>query len=184
MASSSEVVESAVIAEAIPAKVPLRSLIAAMIAAMFVGIAVIGGAIFYLVHSGRLPVQKGIGAARAAAPASAPAAHAMVLEPMVANLSGTGTAAYLKMSLTLRIADDPEKKSSPAKDEKPAKGMSEAEAAVRDTVLMVVGRQTAEGLLASDGKERLKGELKASLAEHNPEQKVLDLYFIDFLVQQ
>ena len=49
---------------------------------------------------------------------------------------------------------------------------------------MVVGRQTAEGLLAPEGKEHLKKELRVALAEHNPELKVLDLYFIDFLVQQ
>jgi flagellar FliL protein len=55
---------------------------------------------------------------------------------------------------------------------------------VRDTVLMVVGHQTAEGLLALDGKERLKAELKTALAEHNPELKVVDIHFTDFLVQR
>jgi flagellar FliL protein len=57
-------------------------------------------------------------------------------------------------------------------------------AAVRDTVLMVLGRQTADGLLAVDGKEHLKSELKAALSERNTDLKVKDVFFTDFLVQR
>ena len=57
-------------------------------------------------------------------------------------------------------------------------------AAVRDTVLTVLGRQTADGLLAADGKEHLKAELKSAIAEHNPDLKVKDVFFTDFLVQR
>ena len=57
-------------------------------------------------------------------------------------------------------------------------------AEVRDTVLAVLGRQTADGLLAADGKGRLKVELKAALAEHNRDLKVMDVFFTDFLVQR
>jgi flagellar FliL protein len=164
---------------------PLMPLILAMVAAVFVSVLTMGGAMFYLVRSGRLPVQKGLAVeVRPAASAPPVAAHSMVLEPMVANLADAGGATYLKMALTLRIADDPLAKGTPAKEEKPAKGISDSEAAVRDTVLMVVGRQAADELLASGGKERLKSQIKAALAEHNPDLKVMDLYFIDFLVQR
>ena len=64
------------------------------------------------------------------------------------------------------------------------KGTEDAVAAVRDTVLAVLGRQTADGLLAADGKEHLKAELKAALAEHNADLKVKDVFFTDFLVQR
>jgi flagellar FliL protein len=48
----------------------------------------------------------------------------------------------------------------------------------------VLGRQTADGLLAADGKEHLKTELKSALVEHNADLKVKDVFFTDFLVQR
>jgi flagellar FliL protein len=161
------------------------TLVIAMVAAVLLSSAAVGGTFFYLIRSGRLPMAKAAAVETPVVVIPPPAAsHTMVLEPMVANLADASGAAYLKMALTLRIADEPLKKGSAGKEEKPAKGMSEAEAAVRDTVLAVVGRATSEELLAVDGKERLKQRLKTALAEHNPELKVMDLYFIDFLVQR
>jgi flagellar FliL protein len=49
---------------------------------------------------------------------------------------------------------------------------------------MVLGRQTSEGLLSVDGKERLKAELNAAMAEHNADLKVTDMFFTEFLVQR
>jgi flagellar FliL protein len=185
MATSPALEESPVLSEVKPAKMPLVPLILAMVTAVFVSVASMGGAMFYLVHSGRLPIQKGLLVeAKPSASAPPPAAHSMVLESMVANLMDAGGATYLKMALTLRIADDPLAKGAAAKEEKPGKGISDSEAAVRDTVLTVVGRQTADELLAPGGKEHLKSQLKAALAERNPELKVMDLYFTDFLVQR
>jgi flagellar FliL protein len=51
-------------------------------------------------------------------------------------------------------------------------------------VLTVVGQQTADNLLAANGKERLKAALKSALAEHNANLKVTDLFLTDFLVQR
>ena len=75
----------------------------------------------------------------------------------------------------------PKTKDEKSKDDKVA---DDAGAAVRDTVLTVLGRQTADSLLATDGKEHLKSELKAALAEHNRDLKVTDVFFTDFLVQR
>ena len=61
--------------------------------------------------------------------------------------------------------------------------LREREIPIRDTVLAVLGQQTSGALLEPDGKERLKQELQAALALHNPELKVRNLYFSDFLVQ-
>ena len=70
-----------------------------------------------------------------------------------------------------------------AKAKEGGKGPDGVVAAVRDTTLTVLGRQSADDLLAVNGKEHLKVELKAALAKHNPELKVADVYFTDFLVQ-
>ena len=112
--------------------------------------------------------------------------HAMVLEPLLVNLADAGGSSYLRVALTLRVADVADKKGAKASDEKSKndKGAEDAVAAVRDTVLTVLGRQTADGLLATDGKEHLKTELKAALAEHNADLKVKDVFFTDFLVQR
>jgi flagellar FliL protein len=110
----------------------------------------------------------------------------MALEPMLVNLADAGGSSYLRVVLTLRVLDAPAKKDEKPKEEtsKDEKGSSEQVAAVRDTVLTVLGRQTAEGLLAVDGKEHLKGELKSALVTHNPELKVTDVFFTDYLVQR
>ncbi len=110
----------------------------------------------------------------------------MVLEPILVNLSDAGGSSYLRVALTLRVADVADQKGANAKNEKSKdnKGADDAVPAVRDTVLNVLGRQTAEGLLAVDGKEHLKAELKAALAKHNADLKVVDVFFTDFLVQR
>jgi len=144
----------------------------------------VGGGVYYLAHTGRLPVQ-GVAAQKPEVFALG-ATHAMVLEPLLVNLVDTGGSSYLRVSLTLRVADVAEKKGSKANGEKNNvdKGTEDSVAAVRDTVLTVLGRQTADGLLGADGKEHLKAELKSALAEHNAELKVKDVFFTDFLVQR
>jgi flagellar FliL protein len=110
----------------------------------------------------------------------------MVLDPLLVNLADTGGSSYLKIALTLRVAEVADKTDAKKKDEKAKddKSSDEAVAAVRDTVLTVLGRQTADGLLTTDGKEHLKAELKAALAKQNPDLKVMDVFFTDFLVQR
>jgi flagellar FliL protein len=160
----------------------MRFLIAMLMGAVIATVG-IGGTVYYLARSGRLSLPTA-GAAKAGA-AVPGATHVMVLEPMLVNLADVGNSGYLKVSLTLRLTDAADKKSTKAKEEKSTddKG-GEIVAAVRDTALSVLGRQTADGLLAADGKDRLKAELKAALAAHNADLKVTDVFFTDFLVQR
>jgi flagellar FliL protein len=159
-----------------------------LLIATAVGVAIatvgIGGAEYYFVRSGRLSLQK-TGTARVESVVPA-ATHVMVLEPMLVNLADAGNSGYLKVSLTLRLTDAAEIKAAKAKEEKSPVDDKDGElvAAVRDTALSVLGRQTADGLLAADGKGRLKADLKAALAAHNADLKVTDVFFTDFLVQR
>ena len=139
---------------------------------------------YYLAHTGRVSMQ---GWAAQKTEAVAPATtHAMVLEPLLVNLADAGGSSYLRVALTLRIADVTDKKGEKASGEKNKddKGTEDAVAAVRDTILTVLGRETVDSLLAADGKEHLKAELKEALAEHNADLKVKDVFFTDFLVQR
>jgi flagellar protein FliL len=165
----------------VAAKVPIAPLLIAVVVGIVIATLGVGGLVYYLAHTGRLPT---LGGAAQKAEAVAPlATHAMELEPLLVNLADAGGSSYLRLSLTLRVTDAPEKKAGNEK-KKDEKGADESVAAVRDTVLTVLGRQTAEGLLAADGKERLKTELKSALAEHNADLKVKDVFFTDFLVQR
>jgi flagellar FliL protein len=167
------------VSPAAPVKASGISLMLTIVVGLVITCLVVGGVVYYLAHTGRLPMHGG-----AAKKPEAPlpiTTHAMVLDPLLVNLTDAGGSAYLKVALTLRIADAADKKDAKPKEEKTA---DDAVAGVRDTVLTVLGRQTAEGLLAADGKEHLKAELKAALTEHNVDLKVTDVFFTDFLVQR
>jgi flagellar FliL protein len=168
----------------VAAKFPIVPLLIAVVVGIAIAILGVGSVVYYLAHTGRLPVQ---GTAQKAEVIAPTMTHAMVLEPLLVNLADAGGSCYLRVALTLRVADGgAAKKGSRADVEKGKddKGADDAVAAVRDTVLAVLGRQTADGLLAVDGKEHLKTELKTALAERNAELKVKDVFFTDFLVQR
>jgi flagellar FliL protein len=168
----------------VTAKLPVVPLLIAVVIGVVVATLSVGGVAYYLAHTGWLPMQGG--ATLKTESVATAATHAMVLEPLLVNLADAGGSSYLRVALTLRVADVADKKGAKSNDEKNKddKGTADAVAAVRDTVLTVLGRQTAEGLLAADGKEHLKTELKAALAEHNADLKVKDIFFTDFLVQR
>jgi flagellar FliL protein len=166
------------------AKLPVVPLLIAVVIGVVVATLSVGGVVYYLAHTGRLPA---LGGATQKTEGVTPAAtHAMVLEPLLVNLADGAGSSYLRVALTLRVADVADKKSAKPNDQKGKddKGMDDVVPAVRDTVLTVLGRQTADGLLATDGKEHLKTELKTALAEHNADLKVKDVFFTDFLVQR
>jgi flagellar protein FliL len=168
----------------VPAKVSVAPVLIAVVAGVVIATLVVGGSVYYLARTGRLPIQGGTTQKTAA---QLPVVtHAMVLEPFVVNLADAGGNSYLRVALTLQVADVVDKKAANSKDEKSNsdKGADEAGAAVRDTVLTVVGQQTAESLLAANGKEQLKADLKSALAEHNPNLKIADVFLTDFLVQR
>jgi flagellar FliL protein len=159
-------------------------LLIAVVAGIVISTLAVGAFVYYLAHAGRLPMQGG--AAQKTEPLVLGTTHAMVLEPLLVNLADGAGSSYLRVALTLRVADVADKKSAKVSEEKGKddKRTDDAMAAVRDTVLTVLGRQTADGLLAADGKEHLKAELKTALAEHNADLKVKDVFFTDFLVQR
>jgi flagellar FliL protein len=168
--------------DAVAAKIPIVPLLLAVVAGVVIATGSVGGVVYYLAHTGRLSMQ---GGATQRADAIAPTiTHAMVLEPMLVNLADAGGSSYLRIALTLRIQELADKKGSTGEKSKDDKGTDDAVAAVRDTVLTVLGRQTAEELSTAGGKEHLKTELKAALAEHNSDLKVKDIFFTDFLVQR
>ena len=166
-----------------PVKLPVISLMIAVVIGIVIATAGVGGVVYLLARSGRLPMRADT--VSKVEPAGSSTTHAVVLESLLVNLADSGGSAYLRVGMTLRVVDVVEKsgakKDNKAVDEKMSK---DVEAAVRDTALTVLGRQTSEGLLAPDGKEKLKVELKAAMAKHNADLKIEDLFFTEFLVQR
>lgn len=174
-------------ASALPSSLPLasgsaKSPVKFVLLWMLIGAAItflgFGGALYYFMRSGRL-LLRGSTAIEKTAPVEFET-HLLVLDPLLVNLSDEGGSAYLRLSMSLQVADAEEKKDSRGKDGK----SDDAVAAVRDTALTVLGRETASDLLAVQGKEHLKVELKDALAKNNVDLRVKKIFFTDFLVQR
>jgi len=165
-------------------KFPVLPIVAAALAGTVFAILGFGGIGYYLVHTGRL-VMAG-GAAPKVPGIVQVTTHAMSLEPLLVNLADADGKGYLRVSLTLRVSNAVDTNGARMKSEKRKDDSisDESVAEVRDTVLNVLGRQTADQLLTSEGKEHLKAQLKAGLAEHNADLKVTEIFFTDFLVQR
>lgn len=163
-----------------PAKLPFVSLVITVIASVVIAVTAMGGGIYLLFRSGKVPIQVStIPGVEAAAPTKA---RMLVLEPILVNLADSSGMAYLRTAVTLEVADKGAGKEGKGDESKTIE--KEINPSVRDTVLTVLGHQTSEALLEPNGKDRLKKELKATIAERNSEMKVSDIFFTEFLVQR
>lgn len=176
--------------EAVPkGGVGLVPLVLVMLCAVLTVLGAVGGALYWLSKSGRLPIA---GMAASTAPVVVKAepvkTRVVVLEPLLVNLADQGGGAYLRVVVALEIEDPPPARDAKPKEEKPAEkgkvAVNEVEVKMRDASLSVLGRETSEGLLAPEGKELLKKQLSHAISEHLPEVKVVDVMFTEFLVQR
>jgi flagellar FliL protein len=160
-------------------------LILMLLGTLAVVLGAVGGGLYWLSRSGRLAMP-----AAAAAPAKVepPKTRVMVLEPLLVNLSDQSGGGYLRVVVALEVEDPPPAKGAKPKEEKPAEkgkaAVNEDEVKMRDASLAVLGRETSESLLAPDGKDRAKQELRQAIAAHVPTVKVVDVLFTEFLVQR
>lgn len=168
----------------------LIPMVLAIMVAVIASVGALGGAGFYLVKSGKLSLGGGATKVEAAEKAEPAKTKLVALDPLLVNLADAGGHAYLRVGIVLR-EEEPEAlksaKGKEVKEEKPEKGkvvINEADVMMRDVALSVVGHETADTLLAQDGKEGLKEELKKAMKERMPEVKLLDVMFTEFLVQR
>ena len=166
------------------AKVGLSTILLPVLLSTGLTLAVVGGAAFWALRSGKLksaavPVVAAVPTIVIAPPPS----HVLALEPMIVNLSDSGGRSYLRAAVSLRIRDEDktEKKEEAPKDPKAADPVATA---LRDTTLNVLSSESAEGLLAPEGRESVKVKLDTQYKLHNAEARVLEVYFTEFLVQR
>ena len=77
------------------AKVPVVPLLIAVVSGVAIATLGVGGVMYYLAHTGRLPTQPR--AAQKTEVAAPTTTHAMVLEPLLVNLSDPDGTAYLRV---------------------------------------------------------------------------------------
>ena len=194
--SSSAAVPAEIAAAAEPkAKGGVLSMLLTGLLSSIVAAGAILGVGYWLLHSGRLtpPATAGSVAVKGATAAPAaegnlkselPPSKVLPLEPMVVNLSDTGGRAYLRASISLRMADESSGKAEKAEGKPDPTAAAGKTAALRDTTLAVLGAQTSDGLLGNSGVANVKKLLRERYALDNSEVHVLDVYFTDFLVQR
>jgi flagellar FliL protein len=106
----------------------------------------------------------------------------------IVNLADTGLMRYLKTTVVLEIAQ-PQLKKVPkgeaykkAQEELALELKGEA-AAIDDLISAILSAKTSSQLLAPDGRKALKEEIKTKVNALLHEERVLDVYFTDFIVQ-
>jgi flagellar basal body-associated protein FliL len=145
----------------------------------------LGGAAYWLVKSGRIPLG-GTKIVEVQVKPEPIKTKLVALDPLLVNLADADTHSYLRIALTLKVEDPPPDKNAKPKEEKPEKGApkNEFEAAERDAALDILGRETGGDLLQAYGKERVKTDLLAAFKKTVPEAKVQEVLITEFLVQR
>lgn len=168
-------------------KVP-RVVILVIVGLVLVG----GGGLFGASFFFGAPFPLGPKAAAGEHAQASEAALAGVPYPMrerIVNLAEAGVLRYLKVSIVLDVFDpehphglSPSENHKSAKPELP-KDVRNKAAPIEDTVTAVLSARTAGELMAADGKARLKEDLKRSLNALLGGERILAVYFTDFIIQ-
>jgi flagellar FliL protein len=95
------------------------------------------------------------------------------LEPFLVNLADTDEIRFVKTTFKLGLAEElNEETKSPI-----------VMAAMRDSIITLLGSKTAEQILTPEGKDKLREEIRARVGEVSSKIKVLEVYIVDFVVQ-
>ncbi len=94
----------------------------------------------------------------------------LALEPFLVNLADQNESRFVKTTFQLGLADEyTEDKSSIA--------------AIRDSILTLLSSKTSEQILTSEGKDKLRAEIRSRVNAIAPKIKVVEVYIVDFVVQ-
>jgi flagellar FliL protein len=94
------------------------------------------------------------------------------LEPFIVNIHDGANLRYLKIKLEFEIT-------SPAVKEE----IDPFQAPLRDAVLVLLSGKNLEEISVTDGKNKLRDEVMATVAKVVPPGKITRVYFTDFVVQ-
>lgn len=95
------------------------------------------------------------------------------LEPFLVNLADEGEANFVKATISLGLAAEPEGET----------WNDVTVAAVRDSVISLLSSKKAEQILTPQGKDTLRKEVRSKVNSLSPDLNVLEVYIVDFVVQ-
>ena len=95
------------------------------------------------------------------------------LEPFLVNLADQDSPRFVKTTFQLGLAEelDEENKSTVSIP------------AMRDSIITLLSSKTAEQILTSHGKDKLRDEIRSRINAISPRMKVVEVYIVDFVVQ-
>ncbi len=98
---------------------------------------------------------------------------ALGLDPFLVNLADENGARFLKATFQLGLAE---------KWEEDETGSVKV-AAIRDSIISLLSSKTADQIMSSEGKDKLREEIRTRINSISPGTKVLEVYIVDFVVQ-
>lgn len=184
-----------------------RTLLIGIPVLLLVGL--VGGAIFFAPLGLATPLEIKIstgavaeaGASNGAAASSGKEAHATdprelpslpyVTRERVVNLADKGGYRYLKIEVVLDVAIPHSKPGDKAPKGEAAKKLQEEltvelaplKARLEDAITTTLTSKTSEELMTSEGKQRLKDELRAKLDRVSADYPITGVYFTQFIIQ-
>jgi flagellar protein FliL len=95
----------------------------------------------------------------------------LALDPFLVNLADREESRFVKTTFQLGLAEEmkEENKSSVA--------------AMRDSILSLLSSKTADQILTSEGKDKLRDEIRSRVNAISPKIRVVEVYIVDFVVQ-
>lgn len=94
------------------------------------------------------------------------------LQPFIVNLADKNEARYLRMTISLGVAEDGEHKVDPLFTTR-----------IRNAILATISTQTSEQVLTVEGKAALRKEMLSAARAAASKPEVLTIYITDFIIQ-
>ncbi|HXJ91493.1 MAG TPA: flagellar basal body-associated FliL family protein [Terriglobia bacterium] len=138
---------------------------------VFLLLAAIGAGAYWFV-SRRHAVE-----AASSAPKPVSVTSVIHLDSFVVNLADRNQSSFLKISIDLGVTSAP----AEGKSGDPNAAVTPK---IRDTILSVLSTWQSGGLLAPDGKAKLKEQILDALHQQVPTVPIKEVYFTEFLVQR
>jgi flagellar FliL protein len=135
-------------------------------------VAILGGATFLALpyirgNKGDQAKAKAVAAKKEEVKATLP------LDPFLVNLADPDEARFVKTTFQLGLAEEVEKEGESAV----------SVPAMRDAVITLLSSKTSEQILTTEGKNKLREEIKSRINSLSPKIKVVEVYIVDFVVQ-
>ncbi|HEX9023554.1 MAG TPA: flagellar basal body-associated FliL family protein [Geobacteraceae bacterium] len=138
--------------------------------ALVVAVGAAAGVFFYMRSNGEGEGAEASAGKKEAAVRKTPVIYP--LEPFIVNIHDGANLRYLKVKLEFEIT------AAEAKEE-----LDKIQAPMRDAILVLLSNKNLDDITMTDGKNKLRDEVMATVARVAPAGKVVRVYFTDFVVQ-